>query len=63
MNTALKIFFGIIAISIFGYSSNVILNFLGITNSSYQMYIYWIIALIVFWMILPNKVGKMFSSV
>jgi hypothetical protein len=63
MNTALKLLLGIICLWIFSFMSNAIFNFLNIKNSSYQMYIYWISALIIFWMVLPNKVGKMFSSV
>jgi len=63
MNTALKILFGIIGLSLFLYLSSTIISFLGIENTAYTMYIYWLAVLIIFWMILPSKVGNMFSTV
>ena len=45
------------------YAIPVVFNFIGVEASVYQIYIYWIIALLVFYMILPGNVGGfIFSS-
>ena len=63
MNTLLKLCLGLLGLSMFLYLSGVVISFLGIENSAYTMYIYWLAVLIIFWMLLPNKVGKMFTSI
>jgi len=35
----------------------IVFNFMNVDASIYQIYIYWIIALVVFYMILPQDVG------
>ena len=49
--------FTIIFVLFLQFAIPVVFNFMNVDSSIYQIYIYWIIALVVFYMILPESVG------
>ncbi len=49
--------FTIIFVLFLQFAIPIVFNFMNIDASVYQIYIYWIIALVVFYMILPESVG------
>ena len=61
MNTLRKIIFGIIGIIIGFYSITSIMDFLDVPLSSYGSYLAWFIALIIFYALLPSRVGTLFD--
>jgi len=49
--------FTIIFVVFLQFAIPIVFNFLNVDASIYQIYIYWIMALLVFYMILPESVG------
>ena len=60
MNKGVNIIIAIFSVIFFIYMVNNIFKFLDISYASYSNYLFWMIALILFYFILPKKVGKMF---
>lgn len=56
-----KIFLMFLLLIIFFLISNVIFDFLDISFSNYAVYIYWMITIVLFIMVLPDKTGKLFT--
>jgi hypothetical protein len=52
----------IIFIFFFIYLTTSLFNFVGIEFASYGNYLLWFICLILFYLILPSKVGNFFSG-
>jgi len=50
--------FTIILVLFLQYAIPLVFNFMNVDASVYQIYIYWIMALLVFYMILPESVGE-----
>ena len=49
--------FTIIFVLFLQFAIPIVFNFMNVDASVYQIYIYWITALVVFYMILPESVG------
>ena len=60
MNKALKIILTLFGIYIFILSITSIANFVGMSTDDYVNYLLWIVALIIFWLILPKQTGSAF---
>jgi len=63
MEQAKKILIGFFVLLFLNYLFSTIANFLSLDPSSYFIYVLWIYALALFWMLLPEKVGKMFNII
>lgn len=50
--------FTIIFVIFLQYAIPVVFDFLDVKSDVYQIYIYWIMALLIFFMILPQSVGN-----
>ena len=61
MSLLSKIIYSVIGIIIGVYISTMILGFLGVEVGTYGNYLAWIVALAIFYAILPERVGTMFS--
>ena len=61
MNTLRKIILAIVGIIFAVYSTNAIMDFLAVPLSSYGSYLAWFVALILFYAILPSRVGTLFD--
>ena len=57
MEKVLKILLAIISISVISTATISILNFMNIDQDKYLMYILWLNALLIFYMILPSSVS------
>ena len=62
MNQALKIGLTIFGIYIFILSVTSIANFVGMSTEDYINYLLWIVALLIFWMLLPKTTGDVFFN-
>ena len=60
MNKALKIILTLVGMYVFILSITSIANFVGMSTDDYINYLLWIVALIVFWLILPKQTGSAF---
>ena len=56
-----RIIYSVIGIIIGVYISTMILGFLGVEVGTYGNYLAWIVALAIFYAILPERVGTMFT--
>lgn len=56
-----KIFFILILLIIFYLIATVIFDFLDIAFSNYSVYLYWMITVVLFILVLPEKSGNLFS--
>ena len=57
MEKVLKILLAIISISVISTATISILNFMNVDQDKYLMYILWLNALLIFYMILPSSVS------
>lgn len=60
MNKGVNIIIAIFSVAFFIYMVNSIFKFLDISFASYGNYLLWMVALMLFYFLLPKKVGKMF---
>ena len=60
MNKALKIVLTLVGIYIFILSITSIAKFIGMSTDDYVNYLLWIVALVIFWLILPKNIGSAF---
>lgn len=60
MNIFAKIVAYVFGLVMFLYVTTTILNFFGLGISSYGSYLFWIVALMVFFLILPGKTSPKF---
>ena len=61
MNTGKKIVVGLITLLGVNFFVKLVANFMDIDEAIYMHYLIWFSALVVFWMILPSRVGMMFA--
>lgn len=61
MSTLSKIIYGAIAIIIGVYVTTMIMGFLGVEVGTYGNYLAWLVALVLFYAILPARVGDVFQ--
>ena len=52
-----KVFVTILVVLLFNYIFPLIFNFMNIEQSVYQIYLYWMTAIIVLYLVLPENVG------
>ena len=52
-----KVFVTILVVLLFNYIFPLIFNFMNIQQSVYQIYLYWMTAIIVLYLVLPENVG------
>jgi hypothetical protein len=62
MDQGTKTLMALVGIAVLAYVLTVLFNFLGIGFSSYGSYLAWVIALGVFYVVLPGRVGGVFKS-
>ena len=60
MSTLTKIFYALLSISLINYTFNTVFKFLSVPNSSFQSYINWLDALILFFAFLPSIKNTVF---
>ena len=61
MNTLSKIIYASIAIIIGVYITTMIMGFLGVEVGTYGNYLAWLVAIALFYAILPARVGEAFQ--
>ena len=61
MAKGMKAVFALVGIAITTYIATVLFNFLGVGYDTYGSYLAWMVALGVFYIVLPTKVGTVFS--
>ena len=55
MNNFIKIILYILGISFFIYATTAIMGFFSVGFSTYASYLFWVVALMIFFIVLPGK--------
>ena len=61
MGKGTKILIALVGIAVATYISTVLFGFLGVGFSTYGSYLAWVVALTVFYAVLPARVGSVFK--